>query len=131
MTEYHYFKGIARYNRLRQPDDYGNYVIQVEMDEESADKYRNSGIQVAIDDENKVYFRRPDTKTINKELVELGPPMVIDTEGTKLDDLIGQGSEVVVKVRSYDTRKGVGHTLDAIQVRNLVPVESTHGDYNF
>lgn len=122
-TKYNYFEGTLEYFRNNRPDDYGNYSIKIKLDDDSLIKYKESGIQVTIDEENCVFFRRPDSKVINKELVELGPAIVVDTDGNELKKLPGKGSKIVAKVRSYNTVKGVGHTLDAIQVIELVPVE--------
>lgn len=132
-TKYNYFKGIAHAAYTKKPNDYGAYTVCLEFsDPEELKKYKKSGIQVEISPENKVWFRRPAQKLMKNELVTLGPPRVVNEAGEDITDLVGSGSEVILKVRSYDTIKGVGHTLDAIQVLKLVKVElSTDGYHNF
>lgn len=132
-TQYNYFKGIAHFLNAKKPNDYGSYSVCLEFnDPEELEKYKKSGIQVEILPDNKVWFRRPHQKLIKQELVTFGPPKVVDTLGNELTALIGTGSEVIVKVRSYPTMKGTGHTLDAIQVLKLVEVPSnSSGYYNF
>ncbi len=122
-TNYHYFDGTALYTMTKVPNAYGNYTVKLEMDEDSMAEFLASGIQLEVKD-NAVFFKRPHQKIINDELVVLGPPSVVAMDGvTAVDDLIGTGSKVTVKVTSFDTLKGVGHTLQAIQVKELVPVE--------
>ena len=128
-STYNYFQGIAHYVRGKTPDAYGKYSVNIEFtDPEELKKFKDSGIQVELSPDNKTWFRRPDQKMIKNEMVTLGPPRIVDKDGNDLDVWVGAGSEVVVKVRSYNTMKGVGHTLDAIQVLNLVEVSGS-GEY--
>lgn len=130
-TQYNYFKGIAHVAQTKKPNSYGAFTVCLELkDEAEVEKYKKSGIQVDLSTDNKVWFKRPNQKLINRELVTLGPPRVLNTDGNDIDDLIGTGSEVVVKVRSYPTMKGTGHTLDAIQVIKLEKVERTSDGYH-
>lgn len=66
---------------------------------------------------------------IKKELVHFGPPKVIDKDGVPVTQLLGNGSEVVIKVVVYDSKKGKGHRLEAVQVHKLVVWEGS-GDGN-
>lgn len=127
-TKYYTFTGISRFSRLNTPDQYDNYSQKVEfVDSDELYRYKASGIQLTLD-ENAVFFKRPDSKIINKELFNLGSPKVfiIDDDGKEVpfDGLIGGGSKVSVRVRAYPTQKGIGHTLDEVIVHELVPVES-------
>lgn len=133
MTDYNYFHGIARAAFIKKTNDYGNYTVCLEFtDENEIAKYTKSGIQVEMKD-NKVWFRRPAQKLIKGSLEELGPPEIKNAEGQIITDDIGDGSEVVVKVRSYPTMKGVGHTMDAVRVDKLVPYDGSGKaqGYNF
>lgn len=131
-TKYNYFKGISHFTQTNKTNAYGAYSVCIELnDPAELEKYKASGIQVEVSPENKVWFRRPHQKLFGNELQELGPPEVIDKNNQPVTDMIGTGSDIVVKVRSYPTIKGVGHTLDAIQVLNLIKVEGQNREYNF
>lgn len=130
-TEYHYFEGTAKFFRTRTPDEYGNYSLRIKLDDVEA--YRKTGIQCELDEEGSVWFRRPDQKMFKNELTKLGPPPTVDKDGKPINDLIGEGSKIVAKVKSYDTRVGrKGHQLEAVQVLDLVEVPGrTDGWRNF
>ncbi len=132
-TQYFYFPGIARFVRSDKADQYGNYVCKIELDGDALADYRASGIQVAVDDTNAIFFRRPHQKLINGEIITLGSPEIVDAAGKPCSDMIGNGSKIVAKVKAYPTKKGKGHTLEAIQVRELVKYEGASRDprYNF
>lgn len=132
-TTYHYFKGTTNYASTTKVDDYGNYTIHLEFaDDNELDKFNKSGIQLKLlADGKSVYFKRKKHKIFKDELVDMGPPIIIDSSKNELKQLIGKGSEVVVKVRAYDTVKGKGHTLDTIMVTNLVKVEGGSREYDF
>lgn len=133
-TKYNYFKGIAKFVQTRKTNDYGSYSVCIQLlDDIEEKKFIDSGIQVEKTEDGTVWFRRPETKLIKNELVKFGPPLVVDKDGNPSKEMIGTGSEVIVKVRSYPTMKGTGHTWDAIQIIKLVPVElSVDGErYNF
>lgn len=129
-TKYHYFDGTAEYTRINAPDSYGNYVIKLKMTDEEILKYEATGIQGQVGEDNTVFFRRPSRKIFNNELQELGAPELVDAEGKEMAKvLIGTGSKVTIKVTSYPTMKGTGHTLQKIQLHELVPVESANGEF--
>lgn len=128
-TQYNYFSGTLNYFQGNNPDNYGNYSVNLTLDDREA--YDKSGIQVSVGENDDVWFRRPHQKIFGSELQTLGPPRVVDKEGNDFTDLVGKGSKVIAKVRSYPTAKGIGHTLDAIQVVELVPVERGDSYHNF
>lgn len=131
-TTYNYFEGIAHVAQTKRPNAYGAYAVCLEFkDETELDKYKASGIQVEVSEDNKVWFRRPHQKLIKNSLETLGPPRVVNEAGEDISDMIGTGSKVVVKVRAYPTIKGMGHTLDAIKVLELVKVELNGTYQNF
>lgn len=124
-SSYFYLSGKAKWAKLFKPDDkYKNWQIQVYLDDESMKVYDDSGMtmQKKRDDDGVfVTFRRPEAKVIKDELVKFDPPAVVDGNGNKLDQLVGNGSDVTVKVIVYDTMKGKGHRLEAVKVNKLVP----------
>lgn len=124
-SNYYYLSGKAKWAKLFKPDDkYKNWQIQVYMDEPSMKVYDESGMtmQKKQDDEGTfVTFRRPEAKVIRDELVKFNPPEVLDDAGNKMEQLVGNGSDVTIKVIVYDTMKGKGHRLEAVKVNKLVP----------
>lgn len=124
-SSYYYLSGKAKWAKLFKPDDkYKNWQIQVYMDDPSMKIFDESGMTMqkkTDEDGTFVTFRRPEAKVIRDELVKFNPPEVLDAEGNKLDQLVGNGSEVTVKVIVYDTMKGKGHRLEAVKVTKLVP----------
>jgi hypothetical protein len=124
-SSYYYLSGRAKWAKLFKPDDkYKNWQIQVYMDEPSMAIFDETGMTMqkkTDDDGTFVTFRRPETKIIKDELVKFNPPDVLDANGDKLDQLVGNGSDVTVKVIVYDTMKGKGHRLEAVKVTKLVP----------
>lgn len=124
-SSYYFLSGKAKWAKLFKPDDkYKNWQIQVYLDDPSMKIYDESGMtmQKKTDDDGQfVTFRRPETKIIKEELVKFDPPTVMDTDGAKLDQLVGNGSDVTIKVVVYDTMKGKGHRLEAVKVTKLIP----------
>lgn len=124
-SNYYYLSGKAKWAKLFKPDDkYKNWQIQVYLDAASMKQYDESGMTMAKkqdDDGVFVTFRRPEAKVIKDELVKFDPPTVLDTDGNKLEQLVGNGSDVTIKVIVYDTMKGKGHRLEAVKVNKLVP----------
>jgi hypothetical protein len=131
-TEYLYLRGKAKWPQLTKPDDkYDNFKINVYLDDESMNLFSESGIQLTPktdEDGTYVVFRRPNYKQLKKELVHFGAPKVIDGDGAPVTVAIGNGSDVVVKIVVYDSKKGKGHRLEAVQVVNLIPYEGGSGN---
>lgn len=126
-SKYYYLSGKAKWARLYSPDDmYKNYKIDVALDDESKAVFKESGMTMktkVADDGEYITFRRPESKVIKDELVKFDPPLVTDVDGQKIDALVGNGSDVTIKVVVYDTVKGKGHRLEAVRVDNLIPYE--------
>jgi hypothetical protein len=130
-TEFLYFKGKAKWAQLTKPDkEYDNFKINLYLDDNSKSLFAESGLQLepkTDEDGEFVVFRRPNYKQIKKELVHFGAPEVVDAEGTPTNALIGNGSEVAIKVVVYDSKKGKGHRLESVKILNLVPYEGSGG----
>lgn len=128
-TRFFYFHGKAKWAKVRKPDEkYGNYTINLYPTPESRNLIAESGLQIAPknDDEGEFFtFRRPHEKLIKKEVVEFGPPQALNPDGTEFDGLIGNGSDVTIKVSVYDTIKGKGHRWESVRVDKLVVYEGT------
>jgi len=124
-TVYKEFTGVCKWAKLKQPDNYGHYTIDLYLNDEQLLDFKATGLGLRIrEDEGGQYvrFRRPVTKLIKNQQVNFGPPTVIK-DGKKFDELVGNGSEVTVLVAIYDTQKGRGHTLEKVRVEKLVPYE--------
>lgn len=142
-TKIFYFTGIAMWAKVQKPDDkYGKYTLDLYLDPPSMDKFKESGLQLKVregDNGTYVRFSRAEEKFIKGDTVKMGKPEVLlldaqSGEYATFDGLIGNGSEVVCKVAVYNTEKGMGHTLEAVAVDNLVEyngVETDGSDYPF
>lgn len=127
-TEHILLNGTCKWAKVRKPDDkYNNYTIDLYMDKESFSAFELSGLQLTPkedEDGRFVRFRRPEEKMIKGEVIHYGPPKVVNSDNEVLPDtLIGNGSDVTVRVSVYDSTKGKGHTLEAIRVNELVEFE--------
>jgi hypothetical protein len=133
-TETDYLSGVGYWCKVHKPDaKYGNYVIDFYPDKASEKLMKDVGIQVtAKESEHGRYYRlrREAEGVVKGEAVAYGPPKVVIGTGKKNENgveitedtkkLIGNGSEITVKVSVYDTRKGKGHRMEAIRVDKLV-----------
>lgn len=129
----YYFRGIINWAKVQKPDEkYDVYTLDLVLDEASYLMFKDSGAQLkerADEDGVMIKLRRPTSKKIKNEIVDMGPPQVL-LKGEVGDDgkatytpfggLIGNGSVGVCKVRVYDTMKGKGHELVTVAVEDLV-----------
>lgn len=143
MSEVIYLLGIAKWAKVRKPDPkYNKYGLDLYLSDGSWEAFKKSGIQVKVreDSDGKfVKLSRPESKIIKEEVQKLGPPKVLirrrDEDGNvtegydTFDGDIGNGSLVSCKVQYYPTRNGVGHTLDAVAVENLVEYKKASDDF--
>lgn len=133
-TQTYEFNATVMWAKVHEPDkEYDVYTVDCYLTDKSWKLYKQSGIQVGIKegkigDEVAEYvrLRRPVSKTFKnkdtgkKELREYGPPEVLDENGEPTKKLIGNGSEVTLRVLVFDTQKGKGHQLERVQIRKLV-----------
>jgi hypothetical protein len=126
-TAYYYLTGKAKWARLFTPDEkYKNYKVDLLLDAESKKKFIESGMTMVpkmAEEGEYITFRRPEAKLIKNELVKFEAPPVLDTDGKPVDKLIGNGSDITIKVVVYDTVKGKGHRLEAVRVNELIEYE--------
>lgn len=124
-------RGTCKWAKVQQAaDNYDKtgkeYSIDLYPDEASMKAFKASGLQLKVredEDGEFIKFRRPVSKMIKDELVELGAPKIIDEQNEDLDCLVGNGSEVTIKVTVYDTRMGKGHQFEGMKVHSLVEYE--------
>lgn len=122
------FSGPCKWARLSTPDQkYNKYNISVGLDakqlrELQALKVRNG---FKLDDSGLFYV------TFNRKESD-GAPDVVDQQGVKVTDLIGNGSDVTVKCDTYSWKGKEGTTqfgikLIAVRVDKLIPYEKKEG----
>ena len=123
-TQYFYLSGKAKWAKLFKPDEkYGNYQIDLYLDKASEELFDTIGLQLTKKKNEEgafVTFRRAPKKLIKGELVDFGPPTVLDKDNNPINLLVGNGSEVTIKIAAFDTVKGKGHRLDTVRVEKLV-----------
>ena len=129
MTKTYFFSGKCKWARLNIPDEkYKRYKINVYLDEASKKKFAESGSMLEWrrdEDGEFITFGRPESKLMRGEIVKFGPPEIVDSNGVALEEYVGNGSDVTVKVSIYDytfgKKVGKGTRLEAVRVNNLVP----------
>lgn len=110
----------------------GATTIDILMDAATFKTMQDSGIRKAGKVEGnltRVKFKRGWTDPFGRDWAA-GPPKVFGTSGAEWgsnDGLIGNGSEGIVFVEVYDTKKGIGSRLAGVQVINLVTYEAEGG----
>lgn len=137
--EFQYFQGKAKWVKIHQPDGYGNWKLDLYLNPESLNKLTElktnkdgvSGILNTIkEDEDGKFttFKRPQQKMMKGKVVGFAPPEVLMADGTTplRDQMIGNGSDVTVKVQIYTYNKpgggkGKATRLESIRVDNLIP----------
>jgi hypothetical protein len=128
-TTYHYLSGKTKWCKVRTPDkEYNNFQVPLYMDDASWKTFESLGTSLGTKHDKEtgepyVTFKRPVNKTFGTEVVEFGPPKVLDKNNQEMPEgLIGNGSEVTIKISVYDLKKtkGKGHRLEVVRVDNLV-----------
>ena len=130
-TNYHKFTGTGEWFKIFVPDDYNGvkrYTLNFYPDDRQAIK--DAGIQLRYDRKTDSYIRprRDVIKRIKDDLVEFGPPAVINAEGDEWDSTemgyIGNGTKVELTIAVFDTKAfGKGHRLEKVRILELVPYE--------
>lgn len=150
-TKVYYISGKSMYAKVYEPDEYPegsfNWKIIVCPDEDGQETFNRSGCELRpkmYEEFGRGYqFRRPIEKEIKGKLVKFSPPSVLDANGESFPDgeqpLIGNGSDVTVKISVYDTpnrgKNSKGHRLESVRVDNLIEYtpedreENGDGDY--
>ena len=131
-TNTYTFSGECRWAKVHKPDQkYNKYSIEVKLDEASVALYKQAGCMGRPSKDGAGYytFRRDPNGKVWKDdkQVPAGPPLVIRPDGSTIQDLIGNGSKVTIKVVVYDYDnsfgKGKGTRLEAVCVDEMVAYE--------
>jgi hypothetical protein len=126
-----FFTGKAKWAHTGRPDKWGNYSLCIYPDAESLEKFRAlktskpSILNEEKKDDDGTFFKVscPQNKNIAGKVVAFNVA-VLHPDGRPItESLIGNGSDVTIKVDHYTYRKGEGAALrlKAIRVDNLVP----------
>lgn len=131
--QYYYFTGTCKWAKLQSPDEmYDTFNVCLYMDEESEKAFDSSPFTMNYrtdDDGRFIRFRRANApKEVRGRLVHPGgKPLVMDKEGNVFDGLVGNGSNVTVKILAYPykygSKSGFGHRLEAVKINELVEYE--------
>lgn len=125
-TNYHYFSGKVKWAKVRKPDEkYNKFSINLYPNDDTIAAIKKAGVstrpKVDLDTKEVFYtFRRDVEKKIKDQMVQFGPPKVINADGTDFEGLIGNGSTCTIKVGVYDTAMGKGSRLEAVRIDELV-----------
>ena len=116
-----YLKGTTGFVKLDTPDQYEKYVCSIKLDKKSKELYKKSGMRVTLKEDDLIYLRRATKiQKMDGEILEFGPPKVIDKDNNPLPpeeySQAWTGAEVTCKVSVYDTSRGKGHRLEAVRI---------------
>lgn len=124
-----YLSGEAKWARVfesQMDTKFGEkFHLNLKPDDASRIILKSSGSRVkAHEEEDGTWYKfsRDNKKEFKGELTVLGPPKVVDKDGTtSFDKMIGNGSKVTVKLDIYDSKYGKGTRLEAVRVDEHVP----------
>lgn len=102
-TTEHYFEGTVKWARVHSTDKFGKYSFNFyPKDAETRKAIKLTGVRnnVKEDDEGGLFY-------VFRRNGEDGPPMITDDAGTKIDALLGNGTEVIMKlsVEKFQSRE--------------------------
>jgi len=93
-------------------------------DEAEADRLEGMGLSRVRDKSGQEKYDQPAFKfakrVANRDGATNPAPKLVDTDGNDLDTLVGNGSEVTVKFKSYSNDFGTFAELVAVKVTKLV-----------
>ena len=130
---YEYVKGKAMWanitspNTRFQPHKYGLTVL---TDPDTATKLEGIGLNQVRDRSGQPKYDEPaftfSKRTTRNDGTANAAPKLVDLDGNDLDVSVGNGSEVVVKIKPYKNDYGQFAELMAVKVENLI--EYVEGD---
>lgn len=128
-TIYPHFVGKIGYSHLHEPDTFRGatrYIMDFYPDDFKA--VQATGCQLRLDRATQSFIRprRDVKKTIKGEVVEFGPPRVVDKDGNPFTGYVGKGSTVEITLSIYDSGSaeyGKGHRLEEVKVLEHVEWE--------
>jgi hypothetical protein len=120
-----YLTGTTNWMSKKLGEKYGKYTHDLYLDDASKAVFKSSGIRVSPkeDKEGNTFYKLSRAETLEKKdgtIVDLGPPIFLNADGTPYEGLVGNGSTVTSKISVYDTGAGKGHRWEASRIDNLV-----------
>jgi hypothetical protein len=132
---FEYVKGKAMWanitspNTRFQPHKYGLTVL---TDQETADKLESFGLSQVRSRTGQLKYEEPaftfSRRAERNDGTSNDAPKLLDSDGNQLDSLVGNGSEVTVKIKPYKNNYGSFAELIAVKVDNLVEYSEADSD---
>ena len=123
---YEYVTGKAMWANITTPNTrFGDpkYQITVLTDEDTASSLEAMGLSQVRDKSGQPQYDQPAfsfSRKVNVGTRVNEAPKLVDTENNPLDVLVGNGSEVKVKIKPYSNNFGTFAELMAVKVDKLV-----------
>lgn len=129
-------KGKAKWAHVQKPNtkfEYDRWEITIEVDFDTYERYTSEVNFGHKETDNGTYEIRLEMPTHQASGAPNKPPLVVDKKAKPMTDLIGNGSEVLVKYRTFFYEKGrqKGKTrayLLGVQVVDLVEYTEDDGE---
>lgn len=138
-----YLKGTVNYAKVGSENydkKFNIWVVDFYPQPESKAIMKSNGLQnkPKFDQEGKEFFkiRRDRSKKMGDEVVQFGPPKVVLATGETKDGvpvavdyngLIGNGSEVTLKLSVYGQGDRVGSRLEGLRIDKLIEYKRPEG----
>ena len=129
-------KGIAKWAHVQKPDDRfppAKYSIMLEVDDDAAKELRDAGLRVKKEADKNVFKVKRNVLRVDGS--EAGKPAVVNAQAEPFNELIGNGSKVIVQIKPYEYNNnfgsGVSADLVGVQVVDLVPYDGDAGSLEF
>jgi hypothetical protein len=111
------------------------YMVTILTDQDTAADLEAAGLKQSTDRAGNTKYDEPafmfsKTAIRRKDGAANKAPKLIDSDGNPLDCLIGNGSNITVKVRPYSTAYGTFGELVAVKVNELVDYDDSGDDDN-
>ena len=130
---YEYVNGKAMWANITSPNTRfqpHKYSLTVLTDADTAAKLEGIGLNQVRDRSGQPKYDEPaftfSKRATRNDGTANTAPKLVDTDGNDLDVSVGNGSEVVVKIKPYKNDYGQFAELMAVKVENLV--EDVEGD---
>lgn len=130
---YEYVNGKAMWANITSPNTRfqpHKYSLTVLTDADTAAKLEGIGLNQVRDRSGQPKYDEPaftfSKRATRNDGTANAAPKLVDTDGNDLDVSVGNGSEVIVKIKPYKNDYGQFAELMAVKVENLV--EYVEGD---
>ena len=124
---YEYVNGKAMWANITSPNTRfqpHKYSLTVLTDADTATKLEGIGLNQVRDRSGQPKYDEPaftfSKRATRNDGTANTAPKLVDTDGNDLDVSVGNGSEVVVKIKPYKNDYGQFAELMAVKVENLV-----------